>query len=216
MAEIEVPELPERLGGNALLTVVLIAIASLMTGWCAFQSAVWGGRQAVYIMHVDRDNVQATEAHLRATQLILLDVAMFLRWMEADHLHHTELADLYAQRFRPELRTAFDAWRAASLRDPAHAPTSPLAMPEYQSVDRQRGAALAEAARVASIEAVTFNRMSDQYALMTVLFSMVNVMAGVAQKLRDRRASVALFAITMLFLLASVVRVLLLPASGVA
>lgn len=215
MGEIEVPEVPEPLRGTALLTVALIAIASITTGWCALQSALWGGRQTFAIMHANRDNVRATEAHLRGTQMMLLDVALFVQWLNASQHSEGQVAEFYARRFRPELEPAFDAWRRAYEGDPASAEGSPFTMPQYTNPERLHGDALAASSATATRDALAYNRTSDQYALMTVLLSMVSVLAGFAEKMAARKARRALFAVSLVFLTACLVRIVLLPIAGV-
>jgi hypothetical protein len=38
----------------------------------------------------------------------------FIAWADADQRDQRELADFYIDRFRPEFKTAFDAWTATN------------------------------------------------------------------------------------------------------
>jgi len=58
-------------------------------------------------------------------------VATFIAWTDADRRGERELAAFYKTRFRPEFRTAFDAWIATNPFVDASAPRTPFAMPEY-------------------------------------------------------------------------------------
>jgi hypothetical protein len=205
---VESPEVPN--GG--LGTVAIVSIAALATAWCAFQSSLWGGRQTFALLDATADNVRATERHLEGNQLFLLDATMFMAWDGASLRGEDAVAASHAARFRPELRAAFAAWRAHRGPD---APPTPFGEPEYLVMARVHGDDLALRARAAAERAMTFNRTSDTYVLMTVLFSTVTVLAGLAEKLRHPRARRWLFLFTVAMLAAAVVAVATLPVTWV-
>ncbi|UJR80631.1 hypothetical protein [Sandaracinus amylolyticus] len=209
----EPPELPPLESRAAMLAVALITIASLTSTWCAFQSALWDGRQAFAIMDGLDHNVRSTEAHIEGNQRMLLDVSTFVAWNEAQLRDDARGSAFYEARFRPELRAAFDAWREAVARDPSAAPSSPFVMPEYSRHEWSRGEGLARDAHASTLEAMRYNRTSDDYGLMTVLFAMTTILAGLADKLRDRRGREVLLGLATLILAGSLLRVATMPVA---
>lgn len=214
MGETHLPQKLEESGVAALLTVAMISLATLGTAWCAFQSALWGSRQAFAIVDTTEASIRATEASLSANQLAMLDVSMFLEWFDAARRGDTEVAGFYESHFRPELQGAFDAWKAMRERDRDSAPATPFAMPEYGNPERRRADALSATSRDASGRAMRYNMTSDQYAMMTVILTSVTVIAGLAEKLRHRRARVLAFLLATLLLSGSLIRVALMPITG--
>lgn len=214
MGETREPERPEESSRTALLTVAMISLATLGTAWSAFQSALWGSRQAFAIVDTTEASIRSTEATLQANQLAMVDVSMFSAWFDAARRGDTEVAGFYEQTFRPELRSAFVAWRAARQRDRESAPRTPFAMPEYQSGERARAQTLMATSRGASGRAMQFNMTSDQYAMMTVVLTSVTVIAGLAEKLKHRRARVLAFLLASILLGGSLIRIALMPVTG--
>jgi hypothetical protein len=147
----------------------------------------------------------------RAGQLTVIDVNTFTAWIAAlggerragedsgvangsgyTPQPGTESAFIY-QRFRPEMRTAVDAWLASRpLTNPQAAPT-PFAMPEYKVAESQHAAELEQQAEAYSATARDANQRGDNYILMTILFASVLVLLGIGSKMDTLRARAFLF-----------------------
>jgi hypothetical protein len=156
----------------------------------------------------------------RAGQLSAIDVDTFTSWLAAlgaderagvesglteegyTPLPRTESAFLY-ERFRPEFRTAFDAWVAVGPRtNPSAAPT-PFAMPEYRVAEAEQAAALADEAEELSAVARAANQRGDNYVLMTIMFALVLVLVGIGTKMNTVRARTFLFVLATVALVAA-------------
>jgi hypothetical protein len=208
---------------------ILLAVAALLTAWAAFQATKWGGVQADNYSRAGAARTESTRASTRAGQLTGIDVNSFTSWVSAIGSERragiddgfaadgtytpkpgTESGFLYA-RFRPEFRTAVDAWLATTpLTNPAAAPT-PFAMTEYKVADAARADQLELTADAFAATAREANQYGDDYVLMTILFASVLVLVGIGSKMDTLRARVLLFGLACTILIVAGVFLLTFP-----
>ena len=180
---------PAEQGRNwqELLVTVLLVIAALGTSWSSYQATRWNGEQAKAASRTNGLRIEAARAQGQAQAQTQVDVATFIAWVDADRRGETEIADFYMTRFRPEFRTAFDAWRATRpVTNPA-APPSPFAMPQYQLASRAEAERLDAASEASSAEVRLDIQRASNYVLTVVLYAVVLFFAGMSTKLSDRR-----------------------------
>ena len=126
-----------------LIATILLAVATVLTAWSAFQSSQWGGVQAIAYSAASRERAESNQAATLAGQQTTIDVMLFTDWLAALHEEgDAVLPEPYVpdpeqysgflfERFRPEFKPAVHAWLAEDpLTDP-DAPPSPFAMDEY-------------------------------------------------------------------------------------
>jgi hypothetical protein len=191
-------------------SVVLISVAAVLSALCGYQSGRWGGQQARLYNIANADRSHSVEASDQASVLTAIDVAVFLRYIEAIDTHDTRMADFLDRRFRPEMRPAMRAWLAAKPLQNPHAPSTPFAMPEY-SLKTQAEARDDEAQAKASFEAaVEANHHSDDFLLLTVIFAGVSFLAGISTKMTYPRHAVVV-GIALLAVIYGVIRLVVLP-----
>jgi hypothetical protein len=207
-----------------LFEAIVLAIAAVLTAWAAFQATKWSGVQADSYSRAGAARTESTRASTRAGQLSVIDVNTFTAWvaalgaerragddsgLSADGTYTpqsgTESAFLY-QRFRPEMRTAVDAWLATRpLGNPEAVPT-PFAMPEYKVAESQQAADLERQAEAYAADARDANQRGDNYVLMTILFASVLVLLGIGSKMDTFPARTFLFVTaTVILVVAAVV-----------
>jgi len=207
-----------------VLATALLALATLVTAWSAFQSTKWSGVMSNSYAAASAARAESTRASNEAGQLQIVDVTSFTSWVDAiadetragkdsglavdgtySPVDGTQSAFLYA-RFRPELVPAFDAWLAHDpLHDPS-APTTPFVMDEYHPEARAVAESELERAEKLSVTAQRANQNGDNYVLMSIMFAAVALFAGLSTKLVHRAArSVLLGAAVVLFAVATVV-----------
>jgi hypothetical protein len=210
----------ERLDhGFELFEAIVLAIAALLTAWAAFQATKWSGVQADGYSRAGAARTQSAQATTRAGQLNVIDVNTFTAWIAALGAEQragqdsglgaggqytpqpgTESGFIYA-RFRPEFRTAVDAWIASEpLSNPDAAP-SPFSVPGYKVAELDRAAELEQRADTYAADARDANQRGDNYVLMTILFASVLVLLGIGSKMDTFRARAFLFATAGLILL---------------
>ena len=122
---------------HEVLITVLLIVGAVAASWSSYQATRWNGEQAKAAGRTSALRVEASAAANLASAQTQVDVATFIAWTDADGGGDTELEEFYVERFRPEFKTAFDAWLATDPFVDASAPKTPFAMEEY--VVRVRG-----------------------------------------------------------------------------
>jgi hypothetical protein len=201
----------KRKPGFELACAIVLALATTASAWCAYQSKLWGGVQAARAGAAVRAGREGAVSSLAATQLRAFDASMFIAYMQARIERNKDMEAFLAQRFRPEMKPAMEAWlKLDPLNNPA-APPSPFRMAEYaqaETVEAARQADLATQAMAASGEA---RRNSDNYVLLTVVFASVLFFGGIARAFDSRRLRFVLAALAVLLFLATLVALTTMP-----
>src|SRR5262245_42695892 len=106
----------------------LLALTTMASAWCAYQSSRWSGVQTFKLAAANRAGREATSRHHAALQARILDAEMFLAFAAARLRGDDKLAEFLYQRFRPDARTAVDAWLKAEQSLSPSAPKHPFQM----------------------------------------------------------------------------------------
>jgi hypothetical protein len=112
-------------------SAIMLALATVATAWCGYQSTLWGGDEARFRAEAGAANVEAARYSNQAMQRGALQANLFVAWAEAITEENDVLSDFLYQRFPPELKSATDAWLATKPLQNPDAPASPFVMPEY-------------------------------------------------------------------------------------
>jgi hypothetical protein len=191
------------------VATVLLAAATVLTAWSAFQSAKWSGEQAIEFSQASASRTESVRASTIAGQQTVADVTVFTAWLTAHDEGHTALANLLAARFRGELKVAFQAWEATRPFTDPTAPATPLAMPAYESAS---GRTATHFVATGQFDAATHaNQRSDDYVLMTVLAAIVLFFGAVSTRFVWRRVQIALLGLGLTVFAVAIVITLTFP-----
>jgi hypothetical protein len=193
------------------VTAVLMALATLSTAWCSYQSASFT-RQANRLMN-DYNALErrAGVLTLQGMQTATIHTAMFMQMLAAREAGNDKLADFYVARFAPDVRQAYDAWLAQKPFENPKADPHPF-VPNLYELRGAREAAEASEQAVASLqESRNAGNVSGQYLANTVLFATVLFFASASGKFEQRRVRVVSFAFAAGILAAAVTRMAMLP-----
>jgi hypothetical protein len=186
-----------------VLVTVLLVIAALGTSWSSYQATRWNGEQAKSASRTNAIRIEAARAQGLASAQTQVDVATFIAWADADRRGEAALADFYVKRFRPEFKTAFNAWLATNpITNPA-APPTPFAMPQYQVASRQDAERLDAASEASAADVRRDIDRAGRYVLTVVLYAVVLFFAGMSTKLSNRRLRWVLTIVGCLVLVAT-------------
>ena len=200
---------------NELVSVVLMSLASLGSAWCAYESSLWSGRQFFALAAANAIGRQSSQKAAQAEQVRVLDAALFVQFAAAYSQGDGRLAEFLLQRFRPEMKAATEAWiRTTPIGNP-DAPATPFRMSEYAVPQDLEAQTLASASAGKGEDAQQYNRTSDRYVLMTVLFSVVLFFSGLATKFDSRRAVRTMLWMAGLILVCSFIVTVLLPVAWI-
>jgi hypothetical protein len=193
-----------------LLATVLLALATLVTAWSAFQSAKWSGIQAISFSAANAARTESSRASTEAGIQRTVDVTAFAAWVgavaDAERAgNDSGLTDdggweavagsqpaFLAERFRPEFVPAFDTWLETMPFGDTGAGTTPFQMADYRLADAEAADALLGEAEAQSARAIESNANSDRYVLMSIVFAVVLLFAGTSTKLAHRVARLGL------------------------
>src|SRR5258707_6383959 len=129
------------------VVAVLMALTTLCTAWCSYQSAAWT-RQTNRLMN-ESNALERSAALLdvQGSQALIVHTSMFMQLLAAQHAGNERLASFYAERFPPDVKKAYDAWLAQKPFENRNADPHPF-VPNLYKV---RGTEEATAARTDSM-----------------------------------------------------------------
>lgn len=211
-----------------LIATIIMALAAILTAWCAFQATKWGGIMAIEFSSANAARIESAKAEGLANTQRSIDVNVYTQWLEAVA---EEIADgvippvreagyepregtlsaFYFERMRAEFKTALDVWLDTDPLNDPDAPPTPFAMEEYQlqaSVEAEDLVTQSEAHRQAALDA---NQNGDNYVLTVVGFSLVIFFAGVSSKLKQQRNRWIALGTAMLLFVLGIVALAFLP-----
>src|SRR5437763_11323119 len=94
------------------VTALLMALATLSTAWCSYQSAAWTRQSNRLMNEFNALERRAGLLSVQGTQQVTIHTAMFMEVLAAKQAGNEQLANFYIERFPPDARKAYDAWLA--------------------------------------------------------------------------------------------------------
>ena len=194
-----------------LLALLFLSLATVGTAWCSFQAAVWGAvSQRTMNMSATASRSAAVD-QLHAYQMALVDVLLFSQHMNARGTSNETLARFYADRFRGEAKTAFEAWMATQPFENPNAPPHPFVTNLYKPRLLDEAQREETKSQQLWLQAGEAGRTGRSYVMITVLLASALFCAGTAPRfdiLWIRRTVLALGLGAVVF---AAVRLLSLP-----
>jgi hypothetical protein len=166
-----------------IASLVLISLAAVLSALCGYQAGRWGGEQTQLYNQAEAYRVMAAEAQATSHELTIIDIGLFLRYIDAFHARDAEMQQFLWRRIRPEARPAITAWIATKPLKNPHAPSSPFTMPQYRLATAAEARHYDGQAAEAFKSAQAATRHSDDYLLLTVIFAGVSFLAGISTKM---------------------------------
>jgi hypothetical protein len=195
------------------VVALVMALTTLCTAWCSYQSAAWTRRSSALMNESNALEQRAALLDVQGSQALIIHASMFMQLLAAQHAGNEKLASFYAERFPPDVKKAYEAWLAQKPFENPAADAHPFVPNLYQV----RGAAEATAARADAAARVARARdagnRSGQYLANTVLFATVLFFAGTAGKFEQPRVRLFAAAFGVALFVFAVVRMLLMPAA---
>ena len=181
-----------------IVVVLILAMAALATAWSGYQASLWDGIQSSSYTQASGARTEGAQQRTAANQIRLADLSIFEGYIEARIEGNDDVANFYFDRFRPEFRTAYDAWIVLEPFENPQAPHSPMAMEEYQlpqDTEADRLEARADHLLAAGDDA---NTISDVYTLTTLLFAAVLFFAAISERFEYFPAQVILLGLAVI------------------
>lgn len=192
---------------------LVMALTTLCTAWCSYQSAAWTRRVNRLMNESNALERRAAVLDLQGSQALIVHASMFMQLLAAYHAGNEKLVSFYAERFPPDVKKAYDAWLAQKPFENRAADAHPF-VPKLYEV---RGGAEAAATRGEAVERLTGARdagnLSGRFLANTVLFATVLFFAGTAGKFEQPRVRLSAAAFGLAVFLFAVIRMFLTPAA---
>jgi hypothetical protein len=167
-----------------IAAVLLLSLATLGIAWSGYQAAKWSGVQAQRYTEASTARSLENRAATAASQDRTQDLLNFNRWLEVTTDGNTELADLYARRFRDEFRPAFERWVADDPLHKATAIASPLLERNYVLANSVKADKLGRLGDLRFEQGKAATEHADDYVFATVFFAVVLFFAGISLRFR--------------------------------
>lgn len=182
---------------------ILLALATVMAAWAAYQSTRWGGEQANAFSAANAARTEAAQETSVGGAQIQIDVQLWSLWLNVlnieyrDQLERTddsalqlldaETVAFVAERFRDEFKPAQAAWLALEPPPGSVLPAgTPFDQEEYVVAALVEAEKLNAAADEASERARVANQRGDNFVLVAVVMASVLFFAGVGTKFKAR------------------------------
>jgi len=193
------------------VAALLMALATLSTAWCGYQSAAWTRQSNRLMNEFNSLERRAGLLTLQGMQQATIHTGMFMQALAAHQAGNDTLVHFYVERFPPELRKAYDAWIAEKPFKNPNADPHPF-VPKLYETPGTREAADANAKAANSLnEARKAGTLSGQYLANTVLFAAVLFFANASSRFEQRRVRIVAFSFAIAVFLFAVVRTAMLP-----
>ncbi|MFN8533303.1 MAG: hypothetical protein U0556_07130 [Dehalococcoidia bacterium] len=196
-----------------IVAAALLALASMSTAWCAYQSTRWSGERTSAAGTVSTANTKVAKLTNLAMQRTALHADLFVAWLEATNSDNRQLADFLFARFPEPLLSATRAWQATSPWTNPAAPLTPFAMAEYvlpETVEATRWEAAAEAA---TAQVNLADQVADRYVAFTVIFAAALFFGGISGKFSWPPVDYTLLGLGVLVLLVGASLMAMLPVA---
>src|SRR5437762_6426148 len=204
-------EKPEKKKWVEPVAALLMALATLSTAWCSFQSAAWTRKSNRLMNEFNALERKAGLLSIQGIQQATIHTTMFMQMLAAQQAGNEKLVNFYVERFPPDVRKAYDAWLAQKPLENPKADPHPF-VPKLYEVPGTRDAAEANAKAASSLHAARdAGNVSGQYLANTVLFATVLFFASASGKFEQRRVRVVAFVFAAAVFAFAVIRTAMLP-----
>jgi hypothetical protein len=194
-----------------IAAALMLSLATLGIAWSGYQAAKWSGLQARRYTQASTARAFANRAATLASQDRTQDLLNFNRWLEVTTDGNTEVADLYARRFRDEFRPAFERWLAEDPLHNVNAIASPLREPNYVLANGVKANKLEKLGDVRFEQGKEATEHADDYVFVTVFFAVVLFFAGISLRFQWLPMRLLILGLGALMLLYGAIRLGTLP-----
>ena len=193
------------------VTAVLMALATLSTAWCSYQSAAWTRKSNRLMNEFNTLERKAGLLTMQGTQQATIHAAMFMQLLAAQQAGNEKLVNFYVERFPPDVRKAYESWLAQKPLENPNADPHPFVPNLYEPRGTREAADATAKAATNQQEAGAAGSISGQYLANTVLFATVLFFASASGRFEQRRVRLVAFSFAAAVFIFAVVRTAMLP-----
>jgi len=202
---------PPRKGWVEPIVALLMALTTVGTAWCSYQSAAWTRQSNRLMNEFNALERRAGLLSVQGMQQATIHTAMFMEVLAAKQAGDEQLANFYVERFPPDVRKAYDAWLAQRPFENPSADPHPFVPNLYEPRGTREAADATAKGAISLQEARGAGSVSGQYLANTVLFATVLFFASASGKFEQRRVRSLAFIFAVVVFLFALVRTAMLP-----
>jgi len=202
---------PRRKGWVEPIVALLMALTTVGTAWCSYQSAAWTRQSNRLMNEFNALERRAGLLSVQGTQQATIHTAMFMEVLAAKQAGNEQLANFYVERFPPDVRKAYDAWLAQKPFENPNADPHPFVPNLYETRGTREAAELTSKAASNLEKARSAGNVSGEYLANTVLFATVLFFASASGKFEQQRVRSLAFIFAVAVFLFALVRTAMLP-----
>jgi hypothetical protein len=188
-----------------------MALATLSTAWCSFESAAWTRKSNRLMNEFNALERKAGLLTVQGMQQATIHTGLFMQALAAHEAGNDKLVNFYVERFPPELRKAYDAWLLQKPFENPNADPHPFVPKLYVTPGTREAAEANEKAADSQKQAGAAGSISGQYLANTVLFATVLFFASASGRFEQRRVRLVAFAFAVVVFAFALVRTGMLP-----
>ena len=193
------------------VAALLMALATLSTAWCSYQSAAWTRKSNRLMNEFNALERKAGLLTMQGTQQATINAAMFMQLLAAQQAGNEKLVNFYVERFPPDVRKAYGAWLAQKPFENPDADPHPFVPKLYEPRGTREAADATAKAATNQQQAGAAGSISGQYLANTVLFAAVLFFASASGRFEQRRVRLVAFSFATAVFIFAVVRTAMLP-----
>src|SRR5437667_3145845 len=193
------------------VTALLMALATLSTAWCSYESAAFTRKSNRLMNEFNALERRAGLLSIQGIQQATIHTTMFMQMLAAQQAGNEKLANFYVERFPPDARKAYDAWLAEKPFENPNADPHPFVPKLYEVRGTREAAEQNFTAARRPPEARSAGNVSGQYLANTVLFATVLFFASASGKFEQQRVRSVAFVFAVAVFVFALVRTAMLP-----
>ena len=177
-----------------VLTVLLLALATVGSAWCAYQVSQWNGKETDAARASAVARINGSREYALATQKVAYDAASVAQYAEAVVDGNERLQQfLRTSIIRPGFLPLLDEWQTY-IDETGEAPPNLVENEEYLAGLFAESTEFDEAALASSIEGDEAGRNADDYIVTTLFMASALFFAGITASFASRMTRMVLLA----------------------
>lgn len=197
-----------------IISAIMLAVIIVAIAWCAYQSTLWNGIQTFKLHEVNSNDLQFVLKNIQQGQYSTLDSMTFIEYVNALHDKNQKLSDFYFARFSPEMKTTVQAWMETDPLNNPNAPLHPFDMTQYNRTFMLEAQAFDKESQLQLDQAQQANKNSDNYILLTVIYSGVLFIGGILGRIFSRSVRLSLLIVGLGITIVATVLVFFMPIAS--
>lgn len=204
----------QKLDKMDLAYATILGLTVVVSAWCGYQHELWGSALTFELKAANTAHREYATAELKEKQSMIIDVVAFNGYLVAASNHDQKLMDYYKNSFRPEMKTAFDAWLATNpLNDTGGNTTMPFDLPQYQiPADNEKVISFLQLADEKSQNADKMSSIASNYVYFTTMYASISFLEGIGRVFASKKMQTIFLTMgIVIFIIITAVLFLTLP-----